>query len=236
MKIATKIIPYTALVFLAVLLVWLLWVRSPAPLNEQDELAVERDFSDDAVVASKDGASAVDGRAASVASLEDIYAELADIFLHSIGTNRELASAKLQQLNAVIKPRMPQLVAELTSMPSDERALKRRMALVDYFRYRMRWDARLIPTLVPYLKEEIDAGMGASGEKIQAMVMADKAELLGGIAVVDPDLARAVASDISDPLLRDLAAYEIYFGLQRRGDTQEQAMAYVRGFVPRFAL
>lgn len=165
--------------------------------------------------------------------LEVIYSELEDIFLHSIGVNKELTNSRIQQLNAEINPALPQLLAELKSLPANEKLLKRRMALVDYFRYRMRWDSTVIPTLVAYIGEDIVA----SDAKVQAMVMADKAELLGGVAAVDPDLARDIASDISDPLMQDLAAYEVYFGLRRGGNKNDaQAMAYVHSFAPDFAL
>lgn len=230
-KARSRVIAFIAMCLLLAVAAWVLWPRVPhSPTTAQvtvPELPATPAASID-VSANADTEDTGDSP-----SLGRVYTELEDIFLHSIGVNEELNNTRIVQLNAEINPVLPQMLQELKSLPNNDKVLKRRMALVDYFRYRMHWDEAIIPTLVAYIKADSDT----HDTKVRAMVMADKAELLGGVAAVDPELAREIAGDISDPLMQDLAAYEIYFGLQRSGKKNDkQAMAYVRSFAPDFAL
>ena len=228
-KPKSKIVQYTVLCVLLAISTWMLWPRASEPPTTTAMQATAPKLPATPVDSAEVLAHTDESQPP---NLEVIYTELEDIFLHSIGVNKELNNARIVQLNTQITPALPQLLQELQSVPSNAKVLKRRMALVDYFRYRMRWDEEIIPTLVAYIR----AGSDARDTKVRAMVLADKAELLGGVAAVDPELAREIASDISDPLMQDLAAYEIYFGLQRSGKDDKQAMAYVHSFAPDFAL
>ena len=230
-KSKSRVIVFIAICSLLAISVWALWPRaSHSPTTAQVTVLEFPATSADSIDVSTNSNTEDKGDSP---NLGGIYTELEDIFLHSIGVNEEQNNTRIVRLNAEINPVLPQMLQELKTLPNNDKVLKRRMALVDYFRYRMRWDEAIIPTLVAYIK----AGNDAHDAKVRAMVMADKAELLGGVAAVDPELAREIAGDISDPLMQDLAAYEIYFGLQRSGKkSDKQAMAYVRSFAPEFAL
>ena len=169
----------------------------------------------------------------SAQELADIYLQLENVFLHSVGVNNELLNAQILQINANSQRFLLQMLEEMYALPSDEAKLKRRMALVDYFRYRVHWDYDLIAPLLAYIEEEVPA---VASPKVTAMVFADKAELLGGIATVDADLARETAMKLNNSIMQDIASYEIYFGLRKGGKDDSEALAFVHSFNPNFAL
>lgn len=125
------------------------------------------------------------------------------------------------------------MLDELHSPPVDVAKLRARMAIVDYFRYRMNWDQNIIEPLIAFIEQEIPASISL---ETKAIILADKAELLGGLATVDRDLAEQVANNIEDPIMQSIAGYEIYHGLLQDGADPAEALDFIHSFNAGFEL
>lgn len=158
---------------------------------------------------------------------------------------RNLEQLFVERLPTVVDPRQlrPQLSAinaqggkavqmMFAGLRSAETPVTTRLAIVDYFRYRLRWDDRLSDLVLDYIAEEL----ATDSQQFQALVMADKAELLGAIAKRDRLLARQVAETIDRPLFRNIVSYEIYHALLEVGEESATAQRFVRSFHRQFKL
>lgn len=152
----------------------------------------------------------------------------------------------VEQLPTVIDPRQlrPQLLAinaqgieAVQTMFAGLRSVKTpvttRLAIVDYLRYRLRWDDDLSDLVLEYVTQEETE---TNNQQFQALTMADKAELLGAVAKRDRLLARQVAETIDRPLFRNIISYEIYYALLETGESSEVAQQFVRSFHRGFKL
>lgn len=151
----------------------------------------------------------------------------------------------VKQLPTVVDPRQlrPQLLAinaqgikavqvMFVGLRSAKTPLTTRLAIVDYLRYRLRWDDDLSDLVLEYVTQEIET----NDQQFQALTMADKAELLGAIAKRDRLLARQVAETIDRPLFRNIISYEIYHALLEIGENSATAQQFVRSFHRSFKL
>ena len=151
----------------------------------------------------------------------------------------------VKQLPTVVDPRQlrPQLLAinaqgnkavqvMFVGLRSAKTPLTTRLAIVDYLRYRLRWDDNLSDLVLEYVTQEIET----NDQQFQALTMADKAELLGAIAKRDRLLARQVVETVDQPLFRNIISYEIYHALLEIGEESATAQQFVRSFHRSFKL
>ena len=153
-------------------------------------------------------------------SLEDLsmqekrvfYSEVQQVFLEKAPYVLDPASIKesLIRLNERGSRGVSAIFDALQEMPQTEAEGKHRIAYVDYLKYRMRWD--------PETKEKIKIWIldGAENEakenKTIAMILADKTELLEGLAREDPDLAQDILASLEPSLLYAFGSQEVLGG------------------------
>lgn len=158
---------------------------------------------------------------------------------------RSLEQLFVKQLPTVVDPRQlrPQLLAinaqgnkavqlMFVGLRSAKTPLTTRLAIVDYLRYRLRWDDDLSDLVLEYVTQETET----NDQQFRALTMADKAELLGAIAKRDRLLARQVAETIDRPLFRNIISYEVYHALLEIGEDSATAQQFVRSFHGSFKL
>lgn len=163
-----------------------------------------------------------------LATVEHLFLQLAPAVI-----NPEHLTPMLVKVNEQGKQAVAFMLEELRAPPIGITKLRVRMAIVDYFRYRMNWDKDIIEPLVAYIEREISSSISLEAK---AIILADKAELLGGLATVDRELARQVASKIEGPVMRSIACYEIYHGLLQDSADPAEALDFIHSFNAGFEL
>lgn len=118
------------------------------------------------------------------------------------------------------------------SVETREDAL-RNLAILDYFRYRMRWDERLKADVLHLLGKELPEQRLV---KSKAALIADRLELVEILAEEDWDLALQALGKINDPWLGQQASMRAFATRKRHGGdgprTIEEIALVRPGFVP----
>ena len=162
---------------------------------------------------------------------QELYQSLEQLFVNRLPTvidPRQLRP-QLLAINAQGSKAVQMMFAGLQSAKTP---VTTRLAIVDYLRYRLRWDDGLSDLVLGYIEQEIET----DDQQFQALSMADKAELLGAIAKRDRLLARQVAETIDRPLFRNIISYEIYHALLETGEQPLIAQQFVKSFHRGFKL
>ena len=162
---------------------------------------------------------------------QELYQSLEQLFVNRLPTvidPRQLRP-QLLAINAQGNEAVQMMFAGLQSAKTP---VTTRLAIVDYLRYRLRWDDSLSDLVLEYVRQEIKT----DNQQFQALSMADKAELLGAVAKRDRLLARQVAETIDRPLFRNIISYEIYHALLENGEHPSIAQQFVKSFHRSFKL
>ena len=166
-----------------------------------------------------------------VVEQQELYQNLEQLFVDRLPTVVDPRQLR-PQLLAINAQGSEAVQTMFAGLRSAETPVTTRLAIVDYLRYRLRWDDSLSDLVLEYVKQEIEPG----DQQFQALSMADKAELLGAITKGDRLLARQVAETIDRPLFRNIISYEIYHALLESGEHPTIAQQFVRSFHRGFKL
>ena len=145
------------------------------------------------------------------------------------GLDKEVMGDHLSRLNRSGRAGVEALAQTLATPTIIDTEVRQRISMVDYLLYRARWDEFAKQKVVELAALEIPNTVPA---KYRGAVIAERAELLGGLAKLDWSVASGLLANISDPLLRKYASSEATFNLAQSGMTFEQATLQVRKIIP----
>ncbi len=143
------------------------------------------------------------------------YAEVQHIFLDQ--APHALLSSSLTENIIRINERgflgVEAIFEVLEKIPQTEKEGRQRIAYVDYLKYRMRWDPETVEKVKTWILD------GSENEEMPnkslAMILADKTELVEGLARTNQDAAREVLASVDHKLLYELGAQEV-FGIEAK--------------------
>lgn len=165
---------------------------------------------------------------------KEFFAELETVFLTkaTASLNGDALRTHLGRLNERGERGVRSILNQLAKVPKSDKEVQTRLALVDYLRYRMRWDPKLPKAAFDLAVTPIAAD---TPRRYKAVLMADKAELVNGLSRVNWALAADAIAAESDPTLKDLFAYEAFHGLLSAGQSREEALRAVQTVAPAFS-
>ena len=149
------------------------------------------------------------GKRLSNQEIRAFYAEIQKLFLERVPHVVDTASLQsaLIQLNERGWLGVEAIFSALQKVPQTEAEGKKRMAYVDYLLYRMRWDFLTRERVGEWISD------GSENEEIPtkslAMILAEKTELLEGLARVDVEAAKQVLTSIGPSFLFELGQQEV---------------------------
>lgn len=156
--------------------------------------------------------------------IEDVF-EAAGGRLDS-GLDEELMALNLKGIYGV-----DAIVGELEAKPTTDQQVVNRLHLVSYLRYRCQFDPETRERVRLFLLEEVNT----LSNKEKGVMYAERAEVLGGLAKSDWSKALDVLKHTKDRKLRELMAYEAYYGLKDKSG-KRYAFDTVNEVVPDFPL
>ena len=125
------------------------------------------------------------------------------------------------------------LLQELHCPPSTEQEISIRMAKLDYLAYRARWD----PSVKEYLLKFLEKGLyPANSNRIRAILIAERVELIGRLAAKNWNSVREIIEFEKDDLVKDLALYEAYHGMLSERFEADEALDLLRSIKSDFSL
>jgi hypothetical protein len=137
------------------------------------------------------------------------YGEVQHVFLDQAPGRIDSSSVRknIIQLNERGIVGVEAIFEELNKIPETEFEGRRRIAYIDYLKYRMRWDSETRTRAKEWFLN------GSENQFIPyksiAMILADKTELIGGFARVSQDVVQDVLSALGPSLLYDLCVQEV---------------------------
>ncbi len=161
------------------------------------------------------------------------FQEMEDLFLKKLP--RTVDTDKLMdeiiKLNERYYRGRRSVLNQLSKAPQNDKQVSQRLAFVDYLSYRMRWDEfarREVASIIaqPIKKE--------TPKRYQAAYLADKRELMRGLAQHDWELALRTLGKMEKSYNRSLASVAAYFTRLQSGVSEEQVMADIRTVYPSF--
>jgi len=123
------------------------------------------------------------------------------------------------------------ILNRLNATPTSDGEVKERLALVDYLRYRLRWDENLSQKIEQVILKPIDE---SASPRYQAPLYAEKSELLGALAQKNWDSAAQTLTRIQNQRLKKIALVEAYLSLLDSGLSREEAKIQVQKITPDF--
>ncbi|MBF0440831.1 MAG: hypothetical protein HQK54_02905 [Oligoflexales bacterium] len=145
--------------------------------------------------------------------------------------DKESLKDELSNLNERGEGGVYAIVEILQKDPTKDSEVEERLPLIDYLVYRSRFD----PLAKGYLERLASKPIEESTPlRYRAMLIADKAEMLGGLAGVDWESAAKIILSTKDNLQRSLMANEAYYNLVARGASSEYAADLIKEVHPSF--
>jgi hypothetical protein len=164
---------------------------------------------------------------------KQFYTELNEVFSKvALSTlDKESLKPKLSKLNERGEAGVKAIVETLNKAPQTDGDVEQRLPMIDYLVYKSRFDSQAKDQLEKLASQPIDEDIPV---RYRAMLIADRAELLGGLAGVDWDKAAKIIASTKDKLQRSLMANEAYYNLVARGTSSDHAANLVKEVHPNF--
>jgi hypothetical protein len=158
--------------------------------------------------------------------LEQFYTKIA------ISTvNPDVLRPRLQGLNARGHAGVISIIKTLEKPAQKDKEVGVRLALVDYLKYRSRWDPTTQDRIVSLVTSKLDLN---TNDRYLAIDIADRAELIGGLASTNWEKASAALVGIKDETLRKYATAEAFVSLQESGISRVKAIEQMKKLDPNF--
>ena len=162
-------------------------------------------------------------------SLNECIREVHHSFNAVLGSlNKVKQSEVLSELNRKSEPWIPNLIRILES-ESVEKNQSERLAIVDYFRYRMRWDLQLRAQIFDLSRWPLAEDLVTRGNQL-----AERAELGSEFILLNQSEGRNLVKSINDEDLRRLMVSEMYSRLLEANNTSEYAKVKILEIDPKF--
>jgi hypothetical protein len=140
---------------------------------------------------------------------------------------------RLAKLNALGAAGLSAVVSELEAPAREDSQVRRRLFLVDYLAYRMRWDERAKDEALRLASATIPSTIPA---RYRATTLAEQSELIEAFVRTDWDAGTTLIREARSPQLKRLGALAAYEHLLNTGLSQADAAAKVRAVDPTFKI
>ncbi len=137
----------------------------------------------------------------------------------------------LSALNARGRAGVVSIVARLGSTPTSDQEVHLRLSLVDYLKYRVRWDKQVQDDIAKIVSDPIPQN---APPKWVAAIIADRAELLNGLAHVNWEKAADLLRSLPASKLKEVASFEVWMSLVEQGMPREAALKQVQNINPAY--
>lgn len=166
---------------------------------------------------------------------EVFFTELETVFgtLAVSGVPKKTLNKHLAQLNSRGAAGLRAVVATLASPATEDSQVKRRMFLVDYLSYRMRWDDAAKNAAVQLVNSPIPVNTPL---RYRATTIAEQSELIEVLIRIDWDMAVALIQKSQVSQIRRLGIFAAYEHLLNTGLSKVDAVAKVRAVDPTFKI
>lgn len=160
---------------------------------------------------------------------DEIRGVFSKLILSSL--DKETLKIHLSKLNQRGEAGMNAVVESLEKIPSSDEGIETRLALIDYLVYRSKFDTKSRDNLKILASSPMDP---STPSRYRAVILADKAELVGGLAGLDWTAASKIIGSTQDNLQRTLMISEAYEGIIAKGGSSEYATSLIREIQPDF--
>ncbi len=161
-----------------------------------------------------------------VAELTSVFT---DLIIHTI--DRDAIRIALSNLNRRGRAGVDLIKKELSRAPTNETEIRQRLGMVDYLKYRIRWDEQVQEDISSIIRSPLQP---ETSKKYLAAAIMDRAELLNGLAHANQDLAVKLFKEIHNPLLRKMASHELFYSFIEKGLPREIALQEIQKIIPGF--
>jgi hypothetical protein len=164
---------------------------------------------------------------------KQFYTELTEFFSKiALSTlDKEALKPRLSKLNERGAAGVNAIVETLEQSPQSDDDVESRLPMIDYLVYKSRFDSQAKEQLEKLASKPIENSVPV---RYRAMLLADRAELLGGLAGIDWDKAAKIIASTKDKLQRSLMANEAYYNLVARGTSSDHAVSLIKEVHPNF--
>lgn len=154
------------------------------------------------------------------------YEKIKNIFDRSESAfiSPELSRQYLQEINEQAKIGLNNIFKTLNSTPVSNSDVIDRLYLVDYLRYRMKFDQDTVKLVEKFILTELDQSISTH---FKAAIIADKAELIGHLATLKPDKSIKVYQLLDDSVVKNSIRNELIIGLKLSNINESQINYYL---------
>lgn len=147
--------------------------------------------------------------------------------------DKTLLQSELSRLNAEGSRGVHHILKNLSSSAFDpSRDTSLRIAMVDYLVYRMKFDEHTAETVSQFIQKPLPK---TAEKRNQAALLAERAELTGGLSKYRWEDVKRILTATEDPLLVNLALYESYYALVQI-HSPEKTLEMIHEVSPDFVL
>ncbi len=166
---------------------------------------------------------------------EVFFTEIETVFgtLAVSGVPTKKLNKHLAQLNSRGAAGLRAVVTSLALPATEDSKVKRRIFLVDYLSYRMRWDDAAKKAAVQLVNSPIPANTPL---RYRATTIAEHSELIEALIRIDWDMAVALIQKSQISQIRRLGIFAAYEHLLNTGLSKMDAVAKVRAVDPTFKI
>jgi hypothetical protein len=164
---------------------------------------------------------------------KQFYTELNALFskIAPATLDKDVLKQKLILLNQRGEAGVKAITETLSKTPTHDSEVEPRLALIDYLIYRGQFDETSKDQLEKLASEPVPNGIPL---RYRATIIADKAEILGGLAALDWDRAAKIIASTEDKVLKPLMSDEAYHYLTSRGTNKTHATNLIKEVDPNF--
>ncbi len=156
-------------------------------------------------------------------TFQEDFKKIEDLFLTQVPKSLDGGQFQtmLMELNSRPFIFVEKIFDSLKIYPVEDETVSARIAQVDYLKYRMAWDERVMELSREFIETPIESEI--SDQKSEAIILADKSEILGGMARSHWFIAEEILIKMPDSLLKKICLEEAYWGLRQSGIDEKEA-------------